>query len=44
MVTVVILPNLSLRSGVSQPSIVAKCVTPQRALDAFPDEASALPH
>lgn len=44
MVTVVVLPDISLSSRVSQSSMVTNCVTPQRALDAFPDETSVLPH
>lgn len=44
VVAVVLSPNILLRSGLSQPSIVAMCVSPWRVLDVFPDEASALPH
>lgn len=44
VVAVVVSPNILLRSGLSQPSIVAMCVAPWRVLDAFPDEASALLH
>lgn len=44
VVTVVVFPNILLRSGVSQPSIAAPCVTPPRVLDAFPDETPVFAH